>query len=200
MPRTSKKSASCFQRLCQLLWLHICWHRLQLIRWMLNHPLIDNKTTLCPIPFLYQLTFQIFSVKLCLPLLSLLLILLLSHSNPSATILSITSLEETFTSSLKPFDFASTSISSNESQSTSKLSLKLLPWLDPPPILLSTSPIWSNLMSSSYFSVSCTTRSTISTTYLWDNSLMSSLTQVSGSSQKYMPWPNKKSRTSKSKK
>ena len=61
MSRTSKESTSCLWELWWLWWLHICWCRLQLIWWMLNHPSINNKITLCPISFLYQLFSWIFS-------------------------------------------------------------------------------------------------------------------------------------------
>ena len=127
---------------------------------MLNHPFIDNETTLCPTPFLYQITFRNSSIKLCLLLSSLLLIPLHFCSNISTTTLSITSLEETSILSLKPFNSASTSISSSENQSTSRLSSRSPPWPDPPLISLSTSLMRSSLMSSNYSSVSCTTQST----------------------------------------
>ena len=154
---------------------------------MLNHLPVHDKATLCPDSFLYQTASRNFFTKLCLLLLFLLLTPLHSHSNPSATTLSITSLEETSISSRKPFDSASTNISSNKSQSTSGLSSKSPPLSDPPLILLSTSPIQSNPMSLNYFSASCTTRSTASTTCLWDSGLTSRCMPASCNSLRCTP-------------
>ena len=151
---------------------------------MLNHL---PRTTLCPVPFLYRLTSRNFFTKRCPLLLFPLLVLLHSHSNPSAITLSITSLEETSISLRRLFDFASTNTSSNESQSTSRLSLKSPPLLDPPLTSLSTSPIQSNPTSSNYSSASYTIQSIASTTCLWDNGSTSRCMQASCNSLRCTP-------------
>ena len=87
----------------------------------------STKATPCPVSFLYPPASRNFFTELCLLLLFPLLALLPSHSNPSATTLSITSQEETSILSRKLSDFASTNTSSKESQSTSGLSLRSLP-------------------------------------------------------------------------
>ena len=144
--------------------------------------------------------FKFFLTKLCLLSPFQLLTLLLFLSNQLETIPSTIFQEEISISLLRPCDSTSTSTSLNKNPSTSKPFLKPLPLHNLHLILPSTSLIWSTLTNLSYSSASCITWSTMSTTCLWDNGSTCNPMQVFGSSQKCMPWLNKKLKISISKK